>query len=169
VNEEVWKPVVGYEGLYEVSNAGKVKSMPRNGRDGRVLKRQHNNKGYPQVSLCAVGVPRTALVHRLVLSAFVGQPAPGQEGCHNDGDRTNCELQNLRWDTRGGNMQDAVAHGTTTGGSKAANAKLTEQNVSAIRALLLLKVPQRRIAEQFGVCQEIISGIARGQRWKHIP
>jgi len=68
--------------------------------------------GYPSVALSQGGVVTKLYVHRLVLLAFWGQPLPGEEACHNNGDRTDNRLENLRWDRHGSNMDDAVAHGT---------------------------------------------------------
>ena len=117
---ETWKPVVGYEGYYEVSDHGRVRSVDRisknkNGHlrrlSGQTRKTWKNKDGYPSVTLKVNGVQSNHYVHRLVLLAFVGQPPEGAEGCHNDGDRTNSHLENLRWDTRSENMYDMVRHG----------------------------------------------------------
>ncbi|UCR74409.1 HNH endonuclease [Mycobacterium phage Ritam007] len=114
---EAWLPVVGYEGLYEVSDGGRVRSLDRqiecDGRGrrymrGRVLSQSVMPNGYLKV-----GLPGgNALVHRLVLTAFVGACPDGMEGCHNDGDRSNNRLDNLRWDSRTENNHDAVRHRT---------------------------------------------------------
>ena len=122
---EVWSPVVGYEGLYEVSDAGRVRSLDRQiaheGRGrrymrGRVLSQSAMRNGYLKV-----GLPGgNALVHRLVLTAFVGPCPSGMEGCHNDGDRSNNRLDNLRWDSRKENNLDAVVHRTNWQSKKSA-------------------------------------------------
>src|SRR5690606_27256834 len=77
------------------------------------------DSGYAQVDLHRAGVRTRFPVHRLVLIAFVGAPPAGFEGCHNDGDRLNNSLENLRWDTHSANMQDTVTHGTHLYASKA--------------------------------------------------
>lgn len=116
--DEVWKPVVGYEDKYEVSNLGRVRSLDRlvggksRGRRlmrGRVIKQQRGKNGY---MYCALGATKKALVHRLVLEAFIGPSPDGTECCHNDNDRTNNAVDNLRWDTRYNNCQDTRAAGT---------------------------------------------------------
>ena len=120
---ERWLPVVGYEGYYEVSDQGRVRSLDRlipwrGGtavRWGRILNPTQlpEPDGHMQVSLSVDGRRRKAYVHRLVLEAFVGTCPEGMEGCHfPDSDPTNNRLKNLRWDTRSGNKLDRVRQGT---------------------------------------------------------
>lgn len=119
---ERWLPVVGYEGYYEVSDLGRVRSLPRvtNGSfggtrrlPGRVLRPGINPKtGRRIVALHRDGAGRSHKVYPLVLAAFVGPRPPGMEACHNDGDHTNDRLSNLRWDTSSRNTYDSVRHGT---------------------------------------------------------
>ena len=116
-----WRPVVGYEGKYEVSEQGQVRSLDRYARagqhpsrlyPGRVLRLVPAVGGRVTVSLHLAGVQRTRLVHHLVLDAFVGLRPEGTEACHWDGDPTNNSLSNLRWDTHVENERDKVRHGT---------------------------------------------------------
>lgn len=116
---ESWKPVVGYEGLYEVSDMGRVRSLDRvvkysNGSThphlGRVLKFTPLH-GYPSVCLAKSGTRKTRYVHLLVLEAFVGPRPPKMEGCHNDDIQTNNCLVNLRWDTPSENRRDIIRNG----------------------------------------------------------
>ena len=118
---ENWKPVVGFEGAYEVSDRGRVFSLPRRtrhwrggtvARGGKMLALAVGEAGYPLVSLGRDGRISQHLVHRLVLEAFVGPCPKGMECCHEDGVRTNNRLSNLRWDTRKANHADAIRHGT---------------------------------------------------------
>lgn len=119
---EQWLPVPGYEGYYEVSDHGRVRSLPRavqyTGRGtwrlrGRMLTLQSSRKSpYLRVPLSRGGKVVTTLVHRLVLETFVGPCPPGMECCHNDGNPCNNPVSNLRWDTRTANSLDAVRHGT---------------------------------------------------------
>ena len=116
---EEWRPVLGYEGLYEVSDAGRVRSLSREVRsgrgvrvvEGRVLHPTPGALGRLSVSL-SNGRAVVRLVHHLVLEAFVGPRPDGAECCHGDGDASNNRLSNLRWDTHRANVLDAVAHGT---------------------------------------------------------
>ena len=126
-SNEVWKPVVGFEGHYEVSDHGRVRSVDRvvtygnrwgGGRPrfapGRMLNlAKGNSHGHLAVRLSAPGrESRPYLVHRLVLEAFVG-PAPEDKplGLHWDDDPANNCLGNLRWGSRSDNMHDRVRNG----------------------------------------------------------
>ena len=114
---ERWLPVPGYEGVYEVSDLGRVRSMDRldsrgRKRRGRVLSPRKTTRDHRSISLCLNAVSRSFQVHHLVLTAFVGPRPEGLEGCHWDDDPTNNCLSNLRWDTRSANVRDSVRNGT---------------------------------------------------------
>ena len=105
--EEIWKDVVGYEGYYQVSNLGRVRSLDRiasNGRKikGKILSTKVNTPPYyPRVSLSVNGKMKLVQVHRLVAQAFVYNPDPEhktQVG-HKDESRTNNRADNLEWVT----------------------------------------------------------------------
>lgn len=118
--QERWLPVPGYEGYYEVSDHGRVRSVDR-----RVSRGQHhltvrgaetcqypNRSGYLIANLQKDNVSRSRLVHRLVMLAFGGPPVGDGIVCHNDGNPANNHLSNLRWDTHSANMYDKRDHGT---------------------------------------------------------
>lgn len=119
---EVWKPIPGWEQYYEASTHGRIRSLDRftihsNGhpyrRKGRILKAWLlPNSGHHCVSLYADNKRTKFLVHRLVLTTFVGEPPEGTEGCHNNGNPADNRLENLRWDTKKANAQDSLKHGT---------------------------------------------------------
>lgn len=115
--EEEWRPIPGYEGAYEASSLGRIRALDRvtdRGRrwKGRVMTPAPLRNGYLTVSLWRHGTQRTPLVHRLVLSAFVGEPADDQEALHANGDRADNRLVNLSWGSHSDNQYDQVAHGT---------------------------------------------------------
>ena len=110
--DETWEAVLGYEGLKEVSTDGRVKSAPRRGTRGGILKLSVRRDGYAQVNLYRDGVERTPRVHRLVMEAFAGPCPPGLETRHLDGDRLNNTVDNLRYGTHAENVQDSIRHGT---------------------------------------------------------
>lgn len=118
---EEWRPVPGWEGIYEVSNHGRVRSMARVviGRDGRemryrttVLTPSLDPSGYPRINLYRNKTVRRYGVHRLVLAAFVGPCPDGMEVLHGDGNPGNSHLVNLSYGTSSENTLDTVAHGT---------------------------------------------------------
>ena len=99
---EVWKDVIGYEGLYKVSDRGNVFSVERrdsNGRKcgGRILKPLYRTDGYLDVRLCKNGKPKGKKIHRLVAETFIPNPNGFPEVNHKDEIKTNNELSNLEW------------------------------------------------------------------------
>ena len=114
---EVWKPIEGYNNGYEVSDQGRVRSVDRwvvytTGQRrfyrGRILRPLKGPGGYSTVHLTLKAMNR--YIHHLVMHAFKGPTPEGQEILHNDGDKTNPRLGNLRFGTRGENMADARLH-----------------------------------------------------------
>ncbi len=118
---EIWKPVAGYEGLYEVSDLGRVRSLDRlvvekSGKrrpvKGRILRPGvSRSSGRRSVALRPRGPAPTRRVYELVLEAFVGPRPPGMVACHNNGDAGDDRLANLRWDSWSENHRDTVRHG----------------------------------------------------------
>lgn len=113
---ERWAPVPGYEGAYEVSDAGHVRSLDRilhDGRrwNGRMMRAVADTGGRPTVNLRGPSGLHRRFVHHLVLEGFVGPCPEGQEALHWDDDKTNNALPNLRWGTRLENMRDRIRNG----------------------------------------------------------
>lgn len=118
---EKWLPVVGYEGIYEVSDQGRVRSLSRvtsrgNRIRGRVLKERRLPNGRPRISLAYNAKNVDAYVYRLVLEAFVGPCPDGMEALHWDDDFDNNRIENLRWGTRTDNMRDMSRNGNGNAG-----------------------------------------------------
>lgn len=166
---EKWKQIIGFEGLYDVSNLGRIKSFVRSKVLGEVLSPVTNSIGYLGVTLCQNGYQYRRAVHRIVLEAFVGPCPNGMEGCHNDDDKTNNNLFNLRWDTHQNNVQDRRINGGFSLGSHHGRAKLTEVKVEKIKQLFQLgRYQQKEIAALFGVSRSTINYIVRGKTWVHV-
>jgi uncharacterized membrane protein len=116
MSAEEWRAVVGFPG-YEVSDLGRVRSLDRiDSRSrklkGRILKQfRDGDDRYPFLRLSRDGNAATIRVHVLVLEAFTGPRPAGFDACHNDGDKLNNTLANLRWDSKSENMLDVVRHG----------------------------------------------------------
>lgn len=117
---EEWRPVPGYEGAYEVSNRGEVKSIRRvvdkkNGSTQtipeRIVAPSTTNSGHRFCALWKGNKRKRVYIHRMVAMAFLGGPPDSQEVCHNDGDPQNNFVENLRWGTRSENMRDEVIAG----------------------------------------------------------
>lgn len=112
---EQWLHVPDWEGLYEVSDLGRVRRVAggQGARANHILKQHPVSAGnYLGVTLCRNGMRRSAMVHTLVLEAFSGARPPGMEACHSDGDSHNNRATNLRWDTVAENKLDTVRHRT---------------------------------------------------------
>lgn len=180
-NKERWQPVVGFEGLYEVSNFGRVRGVDRiltyertdqySGKRlcinrkklGIVLRPAPGLSGHLSVVL---GRGNTKSVHVLVATAFIGQNPGGCEVLHFDDDPSNNHLSNLRWGTRSDNLLDAVRNGKKKVGENSYNAKLHNSDIPVIRNLLITKrVPD--IARMYGVTPGSIRQIKIGKCWKH--
>lgn len=179
---ETWKSVVGYEGYYDVSDLGNVRSVDRfikffsrwGSRMGRFhegvsLKSQPGNFNYPTVSLNMGGRKKTHRVHSLVLAAFVG-PRPRGMGCrHLDGDPQNSVLENLLWGTQKENTQDTVRHGRSARGEKNPMSKLKTWQVRLIKKSLELEnFSKKDLANIYGVHLATIGYMSRGDTWSWV-
>ena len=115
--EEVWKDIKGYEGLYQVSNFGNVKSLRKRIDKGKchryfnekILKPIETNKGYLRVKFCKDRKIKKIRVHRLVAEAFIKKPE--LEVNHRDGNKKNNKIENLEWVTKKENLQHAWKNG----------------------------------------------------------
>lgn len=170
---EEWRPVRGFDGMYEVSNLGGVRSLPRycsrgvRPVPGRILSRSTVTGGYLAAPLTREGKCSTRLIHQLVLEAFVGPRPPGMEACHGNGKRDDNRLANLRWDTKAGNHADRYLHGTSNQGSRHGNTELSEDNVREMRAAVQAGVHVRDIAATHGLTVSGTRKIINGESWAH--
>lgn len=111
--EEEWRPVVGYEGLYEVSTTGRVRNVGsgRGRRPGVLLTAWVSKQGYPSYKLYRGGHGVTFKASVLVALAHIGPRPKDYDICHNNGDKSDNRVENLRFDTRSENTLDVVRHG----------------------------------------------------------
>ena len=179
--EEVWRPVVGWEGLYEVSSRGRVRSLDRllvkhtcqgcglktyRTTKGRLRHQQLDFAGYPRVFLMAVGRKgKLRPVHQLVVEAFVGPRPEGFEVLHVDGVRTNNIADNLRWGTKAENAADRERHGRGYRGNGAGRAKLTEEQVLEIRRS---KGKIQELALRYAVTSQCIRHVIKRKTWPQV-
>ena len=166
--KEAWKPVVGFEGLYEVSNRGRIRSCPRvvNFSDGRAreyrgqLISQYDGAGYPRVTLKRNRVGERLHVHVLVAEAWIGPCPEGHVVRHWDGNPQRNVIGNVLYGTYGDNIRDAQRHGTFTQGF---TPRLSAADVKAIRAARGV-FTGRELAEKYNTSPAHVCNIQRGNR-----
>lgn len=170
-----YRPVLGCTG-YIVGDDGSIYSNRLMGPRVRLggpwkLRKPHLNSRnkYPSLNMaCDDGQWRTKTVHVLVLEAFVGPRPEGMEACHNNGNRQDCRLSNLRWDSPSGNHADRVAHGTSNRGERQWLSKLDDDKVRHIRRALSAGACKTDLAREYGVSFGAIYHVARRSTWAHI-
>ena len=182
---ETWKPVAGYEGLYEVSDLGRVRSLDMfqfrsNGWvectfrvKGRVLKpyRTGKGEGYQTVELHKNGKGTNKKVHRLVAEAFIPNPEFLPEVNHIDGDKNNNVVSNLEWASGKDNMRHAYNTGLHPSGERVRNAKLTCEQVKSIRQEYRPNtrgLGVKSLAKKYGVGSSTIRNILLGRKWARV-
>lgn len=175
---ERWREIPGFEGLYEVSDRGRVRRLfqryymcKRPLAEPLIVTSKASGKGgsYRAVKLARDGdgaQRRYHYVHRLVLLAFVGPPPRAEmDAAHQDGDRTNNALSNLAWKTRSENHADKKLHGTHTFGETSPVAKLTDEAVRAIRSS---DESATTLARRFGVSRGAVRLARLSITWGHV-
>lgn len=173
---EKWKPVVGYEGLYEVSSNGSVKSIDRVlidriGREklfkGRILSTHLDRYGYPICKLWRDGKGKNYTVHRLVALSFLGNENNKPQVNHIDGNKINNSIDNLEWVTNSENDIHAYDLGlrSTRKGVDCNFTKLTEEKVLSIRSMKEKGITQNNIARIFNISDGNVSQIVNRKRW----
>lgn len=180
---EIWKDIPGYEGWYQVSSTGRVKSMarstPTRNRWGPCLYSQPEKEifgridayGYRRFSLSVNGKISHLFGHTAVALAFIGhRPSPEHQVAHWDGNKLNNTVENLRWATVKENAQDKIRHGVTANqfGERHSQNKLTNDAIRRIRSEPHFWGVNRALAKQYGVTEQTIGKVRRRERWPHI-
>ena len=174
----VWKDIPGYEGYYQASTGGRVKSVDRevidiNGKTyryrGKVLNLRLNHKGYPFVKLSKDRDYKNITTHILVAKTFINNPENKPQVNHIDADKTNNNVNNLEWVTNKENMIHASKNGLLNKKHENnPNAILTIKEVLEIADSLKRNVPIKKIAKIYKVSRYCIYDIKRGKNWKEV-
>lgn len=168
---EIFVPLKDYEGKYEVSNTGKIRSVKYKNRTGRELVVQPGNGKWAYKFIHILdkeNKSHTELLHRLIAKTFVSNPHNYPDVNHIDGDRNNNHANNLEWCTHEQNMHHAIREGRYTSyGENNKQSKLTETQAREILALKG-KFTGKEVAEKYGVHPTNVSMIWRRKSWMHL-
>lgn len=166
--QEIWKDILDYEGLYQVSNLGRVKSLRF--KKEKILKQQKNNYKYLQVNFCKNNNHKTHRTHQLVMLSFkLDKKFDYSEINHIDGNKENNTIDNLEWCTHKENMQHAIENNLSNKGEKNGMSKLNEQQIRIIRLSYKNKYfNQTELSKIFNVKSNTISNIINYKQWNHI-
>ena len=170
---EHWKPVVGYEGWYEVSSLGRVRNAKeRHGTSlGHVLTGSPGEKGYLQVCLTVDKKQKVKDVHRLVSEAFIGPLPSGYQTDHINGIKTDCKASNLQYITGLENMRKSYLpefNRHVLRGEEHGNARWTVGQIKEVKHLLSSGMIHRLVAERTGVSKATVDQISSGRQWVHV-
>lgn len=176
MDREIWKSVVGYEGIYEVSNTGKIRSL------GRVIMHKDGNhstrvgipiaqvirRRYLSVRLNNNAIPRQYPTHRLVMAAFIGKCPEGLQVNHIDGVKTNNSLSNLEYVTAKENIRHSFKTrlNVIPSGENSVHSYLSNLQAKEIREKYKTgKYLYRELAEEYKICHSAIGNIVRGKTY----
>lgn len=176
--KEIWKDIEGFEGLYQVSNLGRVRSFHNwRGTKNRILKQNTDRGGYLWVRLSKNKKSYFKLIHRLVANTFIPNPENKKTVNHKNGDKLDNRTKNLEWLTQSENNFHAYENGLQSPGKLVKNqigeknlqAKLTNKQVLEIRKKWKTgKYLQKEIGNEYGVSISTINGIIKRRTWGHI-
>ena len=176
---EIWKAIKGYEGIYEISEHGKVRSLNHlikysDGRSriqkGRILKTSLSKKGYVRVSLSKQKKRFHTSIHRLLALSFIDNPENKKQVNHINGIKHDNRIENLEWVSNSENQIHAIKKGLTryNYNERHHNSKLTNKGVLRVRNLHRLGFTNKELAEDYNVSQTAMSNILRNITYKNI-
>lgn len=177
---EIWKDVIGYEGIYQVSNLGNIKSLGRiairkDGSKDRFIHEKPMGKsidkyGYYKTSLRKVGIHKTPTLHRLVAIAFLEKPEDKNQVNHINGNKLDNRVENLEWCNNSENIQHAFDIGLKKGycGEANVNCTTSKETILGIRDLNQRGISIKELSIKFEKSENYIRRIVRGDRWKHL-
>jgi len=181
MEQEIWKNITGYEGLYQISNLGRVKSLarivPRKSRSHgtynltvkeKILTVFLVDNQYYRVALSKNGIEKKLRIHQLIARAFIPNPLNKPQVNHINGIKTDNKIENLEWCTFQENMTHAKNQGLRARGEGHGNRKLNNEKVLLIRKMAKKGIKYTVIAKKMGTCPNTVSNAATGKSWTHI-
>lgn len=172
---EIWKPIKDYEGLYEISNYGRIKSLSRKSKtkiikDEKILKTFKRHTGYIQAKLSKKSKLYNPIVSRIVAEAFLEKPSYKCVTNHIDCVRDNNHVDNLEWISQSQNTRYAFLKGNKSQkGEKNNRSKLTMEKVNEIRKFKQNNdhLSQQEIADHFNLKRENVKDIINYKTWNY--
>lgn len=166
---EVWKDIKGFEGIYQISSHGRIKSFKKN-KKGYILSNRNKNGWYLNVVLTSKDNWRSVKIHRLVAESFIPNPDNKPEVNHKDGDKQNNKVENLEWVTESENMNHAInMNPNIVKGMNHYNKYSRPKTVQQFNfdGELMAEYPNCKLASEItGVCQRNIHAVAAQEEYK---
>lgn len=178
MSEEIWKDIEGYEGYYQISNIGRVKSLSRLitknlGLKGIMkfyskekIKTAFISRGYVRVALCKNGIPKKQSIHRLIAKAFIPKVDGKEFVNHIDSNRSNNSISNLEWCTSSENNSHAYKYGNNNIGEKHGRSKFSDEIVNKIRSEYVYgskEFGSRNLAKKYGMTKTNVLDIVNNK------
>lgn len=168
---EKWVDVVGYEGAYEVSSLGRIRTVERKAKvahgfrtvPAKILKPRPHHGGYYCVTFCVGHKRKYQTFHRAVAEAFIPNPSGLPEINHINGDKKDNRVENLEWCTRRQNAAHASIIGLLPTGEDHPHARHTRDQALMVAGALLCGVPQSQIMHSLGVSRSLVESISSGE------
>lgn len=179
LEDEVWKPIQGFEEIYEISNHGRLKALPKSRKmpgngamkhTPEIIRKLELNQRYPRITLCKNGIEYKETIHKLVAMHFVDNPEGYTHVRHLDDNPWNPHYKNLAWGTQKMNMEDKVRNGRQRKGETMPTALLTEKEVLEIREKYDKEsgYTYKKLGEMYNVNKGTVGDLINRRTWKHI-